>query len=66
MTGPDGRAVFAFAAPDPDLQATLAKLGVLRMLNVDHIYDTLDEAIAAFRSDQAVPSVTTQKIEELS
>ena len=36
------------------------------MLNVDHIYDTVDEAIAAFRSDPAVPSVTTEKIEELS
>jgi high affinity sulfate transporter 1 len=43
-------ATFALAAPDPDLRATLAKLGVLKQLNVDHIYDSVEDAVAAFRS----------------
>ncbi len=52
-------AVFALAAPDPDLRADLAKLGVLKMLNVDHIYDSVDDAVAAFRSEPAVPPISS-------
>ena len=39
---------FALAAPDPHLRAVLSRLGVLKMLNIDHVYDTVEDAIAAF------------------
>ena len=55
-------AVFALAAPDPDLRAVLAKLGVLKMLNVDHIFDSVDDAVAAFRSEPAVPFNTSTSL----
>ena len=55
-------AVFALAAPDPDLRAVLAKLGVLKMLNVDHIFDSVDDAVAAFRSEPAVPFHTSTSL----
>ena len=48
-------AVFALAALDPELRATLVQDGVLPMLNVDHIFDTLPDAVAAFRADPGVP-----------
>ena len=35
---------------DPDLRATLEKFGVLQLLHVDHIYPTVADAVAAFRS----------------
>ncbi len=47
-------ATFALAALDPDLRATLSQQGVLKMLNVDHIYDSVVEAVRAFL---ATPSV---------
>ncbi|MGW5239508.1 SulP family inorganic anion transporter [Monashia sp. NPDC004114] len=40
----------ALANLDPDLRATLEKFGVLQLLNVDHIYPTVADAVAAFRS----------------
>ena len=43
-------AVFALAGLDPDLNATLQQQGVLRMLNSDHFYDSVDDAVAAFRA----------------
>ncbi len=55
-------AVFALAAPDPDLRTVLAKLGVLKMLNVDHIYDTVDDAVAAFRSQPSVSPTTSPSL----
>ena len=38
---------FALAAPDPHLRAVLSRLGVLKMLNIDHVYDTVEDAIEA-------------------
>ena len=38
------------ASLDPDLRATLEKFGVLQLLHVDHIYPTVADAVAAFRS----------------
>src|SRR5205823_3955909 len=46
-------ATVALAALDPDLRATLDRFGVLQMLNVDHIYPSLAEAIADFRASAA-------------
>ena len=43
-------AVFALAGLDPDLHSTLKQQGVLQMLNADHIFDSMDEAVAAFRA----------------
>lgn len=43
-------ATFALAALDPDLRAALDEFGVLQMLDVDHIYPTVEEAVAGFRS----------------
>ncbi|WP_256794591.1 SulP family inorganic anion transporter [Terrabacter sp. Ter38] len=43
-------ATLALAALDPDLRATLEKLGVLQMLSADHIYPTVADAVVAFRS----------------
>jgi high affinity sulfate transporter 1 len=48
-------AVFALAALDPELRATLTQEGVLPMLNVDHIYDSVPDAVAAFRAAPATP-----------
>ena len=47
-------ATFALAALDPDLRATLAKLGVLEHVNIDRIYESVEDAVAAFRSLPAV------------
>jgi MFS superfamily sulfate permease-like transporter len=46
-------AVFALAGLDPDLDATLRQQGVLRMLNSDHLYGSVADAVAAFRAHQA-------------
>ncbi len=48
-------AVFALAGLDPDLHTTLTKQGVLQMLNADHIYGSVDDAVTAFR---ALPAPT--------
>jgi MFS superfamily sulfate permease-like transporter len=40
---------------DPDLRATLDRFGVIQMLNVDHIYPTVADAVAAFRSSSPGP-----------
>jgi high affinity sulfate transporter 1 len=50
-------AVFALAALDPNLRATLERVGVLEKLNLNHVYDTVEEAVAAFAAtrDQAGP-----------
>ena len=49
-------ATFALAAPDPDLRATMTSLGVMKQLNVDHIYDSVEAAITAFRASRATPT----------
>ncbi|MGS0687464.1 SulP family inorganic anion transporter [Nakamurella sp. GG22] len=46
-------AVFALAGLDPDLHATLKQEGVLGMLNADHVFASVDDAIAAFRAAPA-------------
>ncbi len=43
-------AVFALAALDPDLRATLNTFGIIELLEIDHIYPTVEEAIADFRA----------------
>ena len=43
-------AVFALAGMDPELRKVLARLGVLRLLRIDHVYDTVDDAVAGYRS----------------
>jgi MFS superfamily sulfate permease-like transporter len=43
-------ATVALAGLDPDLRATLERFGVIELIHVDHIYDTVEEAVAAFRS----------------
>jgi high affinity sulfate transporter 1 len=45
----EGR-VFAVAAVDPDLMATLGNYGTLDDFDNTHIYDTVPDAIAAFRA----------------
>ncbi|GAA3628207.1 SulP family inorganic anion transporter [Microlunatus ginsengisoli] len=57
-------AVFALAGLDPDLQATLEQFGVLQLLNVDHIYPTVADAVAAFRSPAATTGTTTTEPHE--
>lgn len=49
-------ATFALAALDPDLRATLERFGVLELLHIDHVYPTVEEAIAAFRSSSPAPT----------
>jgi MFS superfamily sulfate permease-like transporter len=44
-------AVFALAGLDPDLNATLKQEGVLQLLNADHFYASVAEAVAAFSVD---------------
>ena len=44
-------AVFALAGLDPDLRADLDKQRVLRMLNADHIFDSVPAAVAAFHEE---------------
>jgi MFS superfamily sulfate permease-like transporter len=44
----DKGAVFALAGLDPDLNATLKQEGVLTLLNADHFYPTVADAVAAF------------------
>ena len=46
-------AVFALAGLDPDLGATLRQQGVLRMLNSDHLYGSVADAVAAFKAHPA-------------
>ena len=41
-------AVFALAGLDPDLNATLKQEGVLKLLKADHLYPSVDDAVAAF------------------
>jgi high affinity sulfate transporter 1 len=43
-------ATFALAALDPDLRSTLDKFGVIQLLHIDHIYPTVADAVADFRS----------------
>ena len=43
--------VFALAEVDPALLATLTKYGTLEDFDNTHIYDTVNEAVAAFRAD---------------
>jgi MFS superfamily sulfate permease-like transporter len=40
--------VFALAGLDPDLRATLTEQGVLKMLNADHFFPTIPDAVTAF------------------
>jgi hypothetical protein len=47
-------ATVALAGLDPDLRATLDRFGVLDLLNVDQIYPTAEEAVAAFLSSSQV------------
>jgi high affinity sulfate transporter 1 len=48
-------ATVALAALDPDLRATLERFGVLELLNVDHVYPTVEDAIAGFRAVSQEP-----------
>jgi MFS superfamily sulfate permease-like transporter len=51
--------VVALAAPDPEFREMLQRLGVLALLNTDHIYPTVEDAVAGFReapSTQALAS----------
>lgn len=43
-------AVFALAGVDPELRKMLARLGVLRLLHIDHVYDTVADAVAGYRA----------------
>lgn len=42
--------VVALAAPDPEFREMLQRLGVLELLNADHIYPTVEDAVAGFRA----------------
>jgi MFS superfamily sulfate permease-like transporter len=44
-------AVFALAGLDPDLNATLKQEGVLKLLNADHFYPSVQDAVAAFGAE---------------
>jgi MFS superfamily sulfate permease-like transporter len=48
--------VFALAAADPGLLATLEKYGTLTDFDNTHIYPTVQAAVAAFRTGPAAPS----------
>ena len=48
-------ATFALAAADPNLRATLARLGVLDELHANHVFDSVEDAVAAFRSARHAP-----------
>jgi len=52
-------AVFALAGLDPDLRADLDKQGVLRMLQADHIFDSVPAAVAVFRADPERKGLST-------
>ncbi len=43
-------ATFALAAADPNLRTTLSSLGVLDELRANHVFDSVEDAVAAFRS----------------
>ncbi|BAK37110.1 putative sulfate transporter [Microlunatus phosphovorus NM-1] len=43
-------AVFALAGVDPELRKMLARLGILRLLHIDHVYDTVEAAVAGYRA----------------
>jgi MFS superfamily sulfate permease-like transporter len=47
------QAHFAIAGADVQLLATLASYGVLEQFNPVHVFDTVEEAIAAYRADTA-------------
>lgn len=44
---------FAIATPTRAVRPELDRFGVTAAIGADHIYDTLDEAIAAFQRDDA-------------
>jgi len=41
-------AVFALAGLDPDMNATLKQEGVLNLLNADHFYPSVGDAVVAY------------------
>jgi len=43
-------ATFALAAADPNLRTTLSSLGVLDELRANHVFDSVEDAVAAFRA----------------
>jgi MFS superfamily sulfate permease-like transporter len=43
-------ATFALAAADPNLRTTLSRLGVLDELPANQVFDSVEDAVAAFRS----------------
>ena len=45
-------AVFALAGVDPELRKMLARLGILRLLHIDHVYDTVEAAVAGYRASE--------------
>ena len=54
-------ATVALTGLDPDLRATLERFGVLGLINVDHIYPTVEEAVTAYlASSQAGPQPAAQ------
>ena len=53
-------ATFALASLDPDLRDTLERFGVIQLLHIDHIFPTVEEAVAAFRATASTPSATAQ------
>jgi high affinity sulfate transporter 1 len=44
-------ATFALAALDPSLRAALDRVGVLERLTITHVYDTVEEAVAAYAAE---------------
>lgn len=46
-------AVFALAGVDPELRKMLSRLGILRLLHIDHVYDTVEDAVAGYRASDA-------------
>ena len=47
-------ATFALAAADPDLRATLSRARRAGRAAVDHIFDSVEDAVAAFHSPKGV------------
>ncbi len=54
--------VFALGGLDPDLQATLEQFGVLQLLKVDHIYPTVEDAVAGFRAEAGASADPTDPV----
>jgi anti-anti-sigma regulatory factor len=48
-------ATVALAGLDPDLRATFDRFGELALLHLDHVYETVEEAIAAFQAVSPSP-----------